>query len=149
MLRLLRTNTASPKWWLDASSKCCDSIISPLALPSGSTLPPGIVDDDWQGWPFGRSLFAAEIFSLVQQVPGVKHVLDIKLSHRPIIPGKEVAPLGQLEEFADNLLSDTAGGGLRHQTDASTMTEVTEKALMVTADTVLCSLDHEIELVEL
>ena len=115
--------------------------ISPL-LPTGENLlPEGVVEPSWQGWPFGRALYVAELFSVIQQVPGVKHVLDVQLRQRPVLPNKESPPLGQLEDFA------TAAAGSRGQD--TTLNLVTGRVLQIPADTVLCSLEHEVELVEL
>ncbi len=115
--------------------------LAPLALTTGQATLPGLLDDDWQGWPFGRDLYIAEVFSLIQQVPGVKHVLDVQLSQRPVMPGKEAPPLGQLEDFAGNLLNAGA--------NADNLTLVTGKVLFVPADALLCSLNHDVEVVEL
>ncbi|HXF61446.1 MAG TPA: hypothetical protein VNK95_07505, partial [Caldilineaceae bacterium] len=103
--------------------------------------PEGVVEPDWKGWPFGRSLYVAELYSLIQQVPGVKHVLDVQLRQRPVLPAQEAPPLGQLEEFAANSARD----GVAERT----LTLVTGKVLITSPDTLLCSLDHEIELVDL
>ncbi len=115
--------------------------LTPLAPNDRSLLPEGVVEPDWQGWGFGRSLYVAELFSVIQQVPGVKHVLDVQLRQRPVVPSKEVPPLGQLEEYA----GDTARGT---SADAA-LSLVTGRVLMVPADGLLCSLDHEVVLVEL
>jgi len=116
--------------------------ISPLVPAGDNLLPEGIVDSDWQGWPFGRALYVAELFSVIQQVPGVKHVLDVQLRQRPILPSKETPPLGQLEDFATSAANSTRSQEL-------TLNLVTGKTLQIPADTLLCSLDHEVELVEL
>jgi predicted phage baseplate assembly protein len=113
--------------------------LTPLTSQA-SALPDGVVDEEWQGWPFGRSLYVAELYSLIQQVAGVKHVLDVQLRQRSIVPIQEQPPLGQLEEFAD------AAAGAN---SAANLTIVTGKVLTLPADTLLCSLDHEIVLVEL
>jgi predicted phage baseplate assembly protein len=115
--------------------------ISPLAPTGVNLLPEGVVEADWQGWPFGRSLYIAELFSVIQQVPGVKHVLDVQIRQRPVLPSKEAPPLGQLEDFA------TQASGANGQ-DA-TLSLVNGKVLQLSPDTLLCSLQHEVELVEL
>jgi hypothetical protein len=115
--------------------------ISPLLPEGDNSLPEGLVDANWQGWPFGRALYIAELFSVIQQVPGVKHVLDVQIRQRPILPSKEAPPLGQLEDFA------TGAAGARGQDTSLSL--VTGKVLQIPADTLLCSLDHEVELVEL
>lgn len=115
--------------------------ISPL-LPSGENLlPEGVVEPNWQGWPFGRALYVAELFSVIQQVPGVKHVLDVQIRQRPVLPSKEAPPLGQLEDFA------TSAAGARPQDTSLSL--VTGRVLQIPNDTVLCSLEHEVELVDL
>ena len=109
------------------------------ASGQASTLP-GVLGEDWQGWPFGRSLFTAELFSLIQQVPGVKHVLDVQLFQRPLLPSKESAPLGQLEEYAERVASGA---------ERAELAPVKGRSLAVPADGLLCSLDHEVVVVEL
>jgi hypothetical protein len=103
-------------------------------------LPEGVTEGEWHGWPFGRSLYVAELFSVIQQVPGVKHVLDVQLRQRPVMPSKESPPLGQLEDFAD--------AASRGATDAA-LTPVSGRVLQVTPDTLICSLNHEVVVVEL
>ncbi len=84
----------------------------------------------WEGWPFGRDLYVAEIYSLIQGVPGVKHVLEVRLSQRAVIPSKE--------------------SSLREEEAAQeSLTPVTERVLRVPDDALLCSLEHEIETAEL
>ena len=119
--------------------------LSPLAPSGQNLLPEGVVDPPWQGWPFGRSLYVAELYSLIQQVPGVKHVLDVQIRQRPVLPNKEAPPLGQLEDFAGATAGNLAGAGGQD----NTLNLVTGKVLLVPADSLLCSLEHEIELVEL
>jgi hypothetical protein len=111
------------------------NFINPLAIatesaengqPDGATA--GLTDDDWEGWPFGRNLYVAEIFSLIQRVPGVKHVLDVQLSTRPVVPAKETLPEEEEEQ----------------ESVAEPLAVVDQKVIRVSADTLLCSLDHEI-----
>ncbi len=71
--------------------------------PAAPDRPPGLwlglrdtLGPDWEGWPFGRDLYVSEIYSLIQKVPGVKHVLDVRLSYRQVVPGKE-RTLAELE----------------------------------------------------
>jgi predicted phage baseplate assembly protein len=80
----------------------------------------------WEGWPFGRDLFAAEIISLIQQIPLVKYVLDVEILSRMVEPVEE-----------------------RRKDDETLRPELTrvENVLIVPSDGLLCSLDHEIELV--
>jgi predicted phage baseplate assembly protein len=106
-----------------------------------AALPEGVVGEEWEGWPFGRALYIAELFSLIQQVPGVKHVLDVQLRQRPVLPSRELPPLGQLEDFAD--------AAARRSGASQELALVTGRVLMLPQDALFCSLDHEIELVEL
>ena len=103
--------------------------ISPLALTTGSDSNDDLLGANWDGWPFGRNLYVAEIFSLIQRVPGVKHVLDVNLSRRPVVPREELSPDLEMEE-AD-------------------LTPVKQKLVRVRADTLLCSLNHEITIADL
>ena len=105
----------------------------------------GPAGHDWEGWPFGRNLYVAEIFSLIQRVPGVKHVLDVELSTRPVIPGKEFPPESEEPGRDDTEASDVAREG-REVRELST---VDQKVIRVPTDTLLCSLDHEITLAAL
>lgn len=116
------------------------AFLSPLLLP-GNAIPAGFVEEDWAGWPFGRDLYVAEVFSLVQQVPGVKHVLDVQMSQRTVVPNAEAPPLGQVEEYPTPVM--------RNGQDGNALTPVTGRVLLVPADGVLCSLPHQIEIVEL
>ena len=98
--------------------------LTPLAIdPQQPLLQSG---EKWEGWQFGRDLFTAEVISLIQQVPSVKYVLDVEVFSRSIVP---------LEEKMD--LEDTAPLGLT----------LVEKVLQIADDTLICSLEHEIEAV--
>lgn len=116
--------------------------LTPLAHQGTSLLPEGVVEPDWEGWPFGRPLYVAELFSVIQQVAGVKHVLDVQIFQRPVVPHREAPPLGQLDDFADR-----AAGQSNSAEEALDL--VSGRVLMVEPDTLLCSLEHEIELVTL
>jgi len=109
--------------------------ISPLRLRENIESQDAILGEDWEGWPFGRDLYVAEIFSLIQRVPGVKHVIDVELSQRLVIPGNETPPQGDVEEEEEGAIADLA--------------PVEGRVIRVPDDTLLCSLAHEIEVVEL
>ena len=83
-------------------------------------------NEKWEGWPFGRDLFLAEVISLIQQVPQVKYVLDVSVSSRPVVPVEE------RRSFEDR--------------PAPVLTPV-DKVLLVPEDGLICSLDHEIEII--
>lgn len=128
-------------------NRVCESlrnVISPLALNGSNTgrdsLSPvggGLGrEDDWEGWPFGRNLYTPELYSLIQQVPGVKHVLEVKVGWRQLAADQEDAP------------SPLPGEGQAGDAEAI-LTPLQGRMLEVPDDTLLCSLDHEIQVVEL
>jgi predicted phage baseplate assembly protein len=87
------------------------------------------LDPNWEGWPFGRDLFVVELYSFIQQVPGVKHVLDVRLSSKNLL-------LGQ--------------GGPEDADDKDTgWVPLTQRMLPVADNMLLCSYDHEVEVVEI
>lgn len=81
-----------------------------------------LIEPGWNGWPWGRDLFIAEVHALLQRVPGVKYVLDVKVFHRPVEP--------QLENVSNYVPAE--------------LVQLTDKALWVKRDTLLVSLGHEI-----
>ncbi|MBN1177978.1 MAG: putative baseplate assembly protein [Anaerolineae bacterium] len=105
------------------------AFIAPLPLPEEPERTDELAGENWEGWPFGRNLYVAELFSLIQRVPGVKHVLDVQVSTRTVIPSREVPP--DVE-----------------QTDAEMppLKRLEQTVIRVPADALLCSLDHQIEL---
>jgi predicted phage baseplate assembly protein len=109
------------------------NFISPLAMDQGDHTPG--LEPDWEGWPFGRDLYIAELYSLIQGVSGVKHVLEVQVSQREVIPSRE-SPPG--ESQAEDGESTESG-----------LTPVKGRMLQVPDNTLLCSLDHEIEIAEL
>ena len=142
--------------------------ITPLAL-DGDDAFAEMAGQAWEGWPFGRDLYVSELFSLIQQVPGVKHVLDVQLSCRPVEPGKESRRPPAPDQAAGDESRATESG----RTDQSTNLPVSQptnpltsqptgsavqepelaavagRRLEVPDDTLLCSLDHDVEVVDL
>ena len=129
--------------------------LSPLKLNAEASSPSDVMGLDWEGWPFGRTLFVSEIYSLIQKIPGVKHVLDVKLASRPVVPIKEQKP--QIEQ-------DRSEGKPEPASSASTLhasalpagaptagglNVVEQKKIDIPADALICSLDHEIKVTEL
>lgn len=108
--------------------------ITPLALERPGEQRDDLLGPDWDGWPFGRSLFVSELFSLVQRVPGVKHVLDVHLAQRPVLPSQERRQMGEATDVpaAEPELRPVAG-----------------RRLDVPADTLLVSLGHGVKLAEI
>ncbi len=115
--------------------------ISPLALDRSDDTPSDVMGPDWEGWPFGRALFISEIFSLIQKVPGVKHVLDVQLCTRSLVPAKEkVSPGTAKPEAKEEQMPPRPEPEL---------VPVEQKRLDIPPDTLLCSLEHEIKLIDL
>jgi predicted phage baseplate assembly protein len=125
--------------------------LSPLAIgPESPAEVEAIFGPGWEGWPFGRPLFVSEVFTLVQQVPGVKHVLDVRLSHRPVQPAREAPP--RSDDTAIAVAKPTAKEKDKAQAEAEAepaLFAVTERRLDVSSDTLLCSLPHEVKVAEL
>jgi predicted phage baseplate assembly protein len=117
------------------------ALISPLAIGVGGEQASDVMGPDWEGWPFGRPLFVSEIYSLVQKIPGVKHVLDVRLSRRPVVPAREPAPR-ELPDGIEPADQETPPG-------QAALAVVDQKRVDIPADTLLCSLDHEIKIVQL
>lgn len=110
-----------------------NTFISPLNIAENPEELDDIMGSDWGGWPFGRNLLVPEIFSLLQRVPGVKHVLEVKLSQRPVIPREEIP----FDSEADSAASDEG------------LTPISKKVLKVRSNALLCSLKHEVIMVDL
>jgi predicted phage baseplate assembly protein len=113
--------------------------ITPLALPVQDGHLAEVLGPDWKGWPFGRNLYLSELYSLIQQVPGVKHVVDVQLSQRSVLPGKESLRQDVAQESAE----ETSVPG------EAQLTSVEGRMVPVPGDTLLCSLEHKVQVVEL
>jgi hypothetical protein len=100
--------------------------LSPLPMSERVETRDDLMGSNWEGWPFGRDLYMAEIFSLIQRIPGVKHVLDVSLSTRPVVPINIISLETEEEQAAEGL------------------TAVKQRLISVPSDTLLCSLDHEV-----
>jgi predicted phage baseplate assembly protein len=110
------------------------NFISPLALELPVDDQNHLMPSNWEGWPFGKALYLSEVYALIQQVPGVKHVVEVQLSQRPIIPGREAGAQDEAVEEEEN------GSGLAR---------IEQRRLNIPPDTLLCSLDHEARVVTL
>jgi hypothetical protein len=108
------------------------AFLSPLPLPGLSDQVRAMLPDDWKGWPFGKPLYLSEIYSLIQQVPGVKHVVEVKLSEREVTPSKERLP-----------------GEITSGNPPVEPKLIEARRIAIPADTLFCSLDHEIQDVSL
>jgi len=116
--------------------KCLRNFITPLALEdTGETLGQ-FLGPQWEGWPFGKDLYVSEVYALIGQVPGVKQVWDVQISQQPITLGQRSLP------------EKEAGGASSPEQAPELLSLIEGKRLSVPDDTLLCSLDHEIEVME-
>ena len=124
--------------------------IAPLPPLQGEMLLPDPDDTPrWEGWPFGKPLYVAELYALVQRVRGVRHVLDVTISSRLIEPSLETGAspsLGPLEAYAASVAAGRPGSA---QGGVQALVPVTGNVLAIGQDAILCSLDHEVEVVAL
>jgi predicted phage baseplate assembly protein len=107
------------------------NFLSPL--PLDDTLGP-----EWEGWPFGKDLYVAEIYSLLEKVPGVRYVMAVGLSHRAVIPIQEKPPGAET----------TAEAGAETPPETP-LTEVplNQRSIAVPKGALVCSLEHDIQMV--
>jgi predicted phage baseplate assembly protein len=59
---------------------------------------------DDQGWPFGRPVHAGEVFAVLQRVPGVELVEDVKLFPADPYTGERTDPVDRLELAPNSLV---------------------------------------------
>ncbi len=130
--------------------KKLQQFISPLPLTEDNDDLSQTIGSAWDGWPFGRDLYVAELYSLVQHVPGVKHVLDVQLETRPVIPNREFPPqlTSEDEALAESKEDEGEGESSEALPHAEKTAPVKERKLTVPDDTLLCSLTHQINIVE-
>jgi hypothetical protein len=55
-------------------------------------LNPCIGGPEGSGWPFGRELHTSELFALLQRIPGVEFVEELKVSYRETATGSTPRP---------------------------------------------------------
>ncbi|MBN1937902.1 MAG: putative baseplate assembly protein [Anaerolineae bacterium] len=119
-----------------------DHFVSPLALETQDEPLIEFLGPEWEGWPFGRDLYVSEIYSLIQQVPGVKHVLDVKLGSRPVMPSRERPPTEQVGQSEDEEKETI-------EVVVEQLAVSDQRVIQVPPDTLVCSLGHEIQVVTL
>ena len=110
-----------------------NTFLCPLNIADNPDKLDDLMGPEWRGWPFGRSLFVAEIYSLIQRVPGVKHVLDVSLAQTPVIPREELPP-------------DIPGDRPDREED---LVAIKKKVVRLRPNSLLCSLEHDIVLLDL
>ena len=108
-----------------------ESFITPLAI------------DGREGWPFGQDLYVAEVYSLIQQVPGVKHILEVRLDYRPVNPSREQPPPVRAFEESSSQEEDVVDQAVVEES----LIPVEQGMIQVPDDTLLCSLKHEVVIV--
>ena len=120
------------------------NFIAPLDLLEPDEPKDELMGSHWEGWPFGRSLFVSELYALIQRVPGVKHVLEVHLATRPVLPKQETAQRG------DQLVLVPVDGAPVVEDEAERpVTAVKDRRLEVPADGLVVSLEHDVQVVEL
>lgn len=100
--------------------------LSPLDQVGDNPMPD--TEGKGKGWPFGRSVFVAEIISLIQKIPTVKYVLETDVSWRRVVP---------INEDPEN------------QTKQKEELQSVDKMLLLPKNGLVCSLLHEIQLTTL
>jgi len=120
------------------------SFIAPLDISEPGETRDELLGPRWDGWPFGRSLFISELYALIQRVPGVKHVMEVRLSTRPVLPQQEAPSSG--EQMA--LVPVDPNAPPRELAEAP-LSAVKDRRLEITSDTLLVSLDHDVQVVTL
>lgn len=128
--------------------KKLQQFLSPLPLTEDNDDLAQIIGSAWDGWPFGRDLYVAELYSLIQQVPGVKHVLDVQLETRPVMPNREFPPQAADEDQPPVETKSEEDESATGTPPTEETTPLKERKLTVPDDTLLCSLVHHIEIVE-
>ncbi|MFN8494556.1 MAG: putative baseplate assembly protein [Caldilineaceae bacterium] len=117
--------------------------ITPIKLADPKANPKANGDDlfppNWVGWPFGQNLLIADLFTFIQKLKGVKHVLNVQISSCEVEP----------RAIVGSVYIDTAAAGTNPQGSNLQLTPLTGNRLEVDPDTLLCSLKHEIKVVDL
>ncbi len=151
--RIVRSEYHAPEVVVARVKMLLRHFITPLPLETQEKYIDDVLGPTWKGWPFGRDLFVAELFSLIQQVPGVKHVLEVQVGYRAVIPSREVQDVEwEPEPEEDEQEAEEAEAQPQEEEEVDQVQQVAlteDKVIHVPADALLCSLIHEIELEEL
>jgi hypothetical protein len=90
-----------------------------------------LLPEAWEGWPFGRTLSKAELLAMIQKVPGVDYVEEIKIFYRPLT----------------KLINLTAAEEAQLNAPKSWLEQRGNLFSGLTADSLLCTIhDHEIKI---
>ncbi|MEM7029359.1 MAG: putative baseplate assembly protein [Chloroflexota bacterium] len=126
-----------------------EKFLSPVPMHEEDDTLDAFLGEEWEGWPFGQNLYLGEIFSLLQQVPGIRYVKDIRVSYRDVVPEEEVTPnFPELDPLAGDDPLDLLETG--PALPAATLTAIpsTQRVLEIPGDTLFCSLEHIITVVK-
>jgi hypothetical protein len=125
--RIVVDDYTDPETVLNRINKHLKNLLNPLLPYPQQETEDSLLEKGWIGWPMGKTLFTAEIYALIQRVPGVKYVLEVEIASRPVDP--------RLESTLPALQTP--------------LTRLEEMFLQVHEDALICSLEHEIVAVEL
>jgi predicted phage baseplate assembly protein len=110
--------------------RCLQDFLSPIPLLEEGSELRNLFIENKEGWEFGRGLFLAEISSLIQRVPGVKYVMGVKVFTRSIDPEHEGLRIADIDA-------------------EEPLTPLTEPVLWLSENGLICSLAHEINIVDM
>lgn len=121
---------AVPEVIQEKVAHCLQYFLSPVPLPGMEPELQQLFPPNWEGWAFGRGLFAAEISSLIQRIPGVKYVVEVKIFSRMVDPERERLRVAEIDaEEPVQPLSD--------------------RMLWIPENGLVCSLQHKVNVVDL
>lgn len=139
--QIVPSEVHAPAGVVDRVRRLLRLYLSPLALETEDPRLAEIIGPEWEGWPFGRDLYVSDLFSLIQQVPGVKHVLDVRLGQRSIVPAQLHPPSTASDDDLEAPATSLGAPG-------SSLAEA-QRTILVPEDTLLCLIDAEVEVVAL
>jgi len=120
----------TPEVVLSKLLRCLQDFLSPIPLLEEGSELRNLFIENKEGWEFGRGLFLAEISSLIQRVPGVKYVMGVKVFTRAIDPEHEGLRIADIDP-------------------EEPLTQLTEPVLWLSENGLICSLAHEINIVDM
>ena len=108
--------------------QCLQDFLSPIPLLEEGSELRSLFTDNSAGWPFGKGLFSAEVSTMIHRVPGVKYVMGVRLFTRPVDPERETLRVAEIDPDEP-------------------LTELTEPILWLAENELICSLDHNVNVV--
>lgn len=129
------------------AEQALQNFISPLLMVEDDVYLSRFLGSNWDGWSFGQDLHIAEIFSMLQQVPGIKHVLDVQVSQRPVFPLNEPWQSCQDDVLEEEEFEHELDQTLPYQADNTLIpVPLTQRVIAVPDNALICSLEHEVEI---